>query len=72
MTEEILMRYLIRQTDMKEDIVIESWIRESNDNKEVLEQLYFILVATDKLKIMESVDTDIALCRFKFRLKYKR
>lgn len=72
MNDELLVRYLLGDTSTEENATIEAWSLESEENQKLLEQMYFLLHATNKLQIMNSVDPDPALARLKKRINSKK
>ncbi|WP_165021241.1 FecR family protein [Dysgonomonas sp. ZJ279] len=71
MTEDTIIRYLLNETTNEENINTQHWMEESDENRKTVEQLYFVLEANKRLRIMNSVDTDRALDTFKKNRKIK-
>lgn len=65
MDENILVKYIDGVLPDEEQKAVESWLAESAGNEKQLEQLYFVLQVADRMHVMESVDTEKALCKFK-------
>lgn len=63
--EELLLRYLQGECTLEESAIVEAWESQSDDNKKTLEQIYFILQASDCLKTMDSVSPQAALVNLK-------
>lgn len=72
LNDDILHRYLSGNTSPEEDRQVETWRSQSAENEKTLEQLYFILQASDRLKVMQSVSPDRALLKFKKQVRLKR
>ncbi len=53
----------------EERTMVDDWAAESPENEKLLEQVYFTLQVTDRLRVMESVDPEMALVRFKSRVR---
>lgn len=66
--EELLLRYLRNECTSEELTVVETWESQSDDNKRTLEQLYFILHASDCLQTMSSVSPQSALVNLKKKI----
>ncbi|WP_308549921.1 FecR domain-containing protein [uncultured Parabacteroides sp.] len=67
--ENILIKYLDGTQTKSEQAEVEAWLAESPANEKVLEQLYFTLQVTDRLHVMQSVDPEMALVRFKSKVR---
>lgn len=67
--ENILIKYLDGVQTESEQAGVEAWLAESPENEKVLEQLYFTLQVTDRLHVMQSVDPEMALVRFKSKVR---
>lgn len=70
--DDLLARYLLGETSSEENIAIEDWILESEENKQLLEDMYFIIQATDKLQIMNEVDSNVPLIHLKEKIQRKK
>lgn len=66
--ENILIKYIDGVLAGEEQAEVESWLADSPDNEKLLEQVYFTLQVTNRLRVIESVDTEKALLRFKSRI----
>lgn len=69
--DDLLIRYLTDEVSGEEKAQVEQWCAASDENREVLEQLYFALQASNCLRIMKSVDRNKALGRLKNRIRQK-
>ena len=67
--ENILIKYLDGTLTDEERTRVDDWVAESTENEKLLEQVYFTLQVTDRLRVMESVDPEMALVRFKSRVR---
>ncbi|MEG1543304.1 MAG: DUF4974 domain-containing protein [Tannerellaceae bacterium] len=67
--EHILIQYLDGTLSNEGKAEVESWLAASEDNEKQLEQLYFMLQVTSRLRVMKAVDPDAALLRFKSRIQ---
>lgn len=69
--ENILIQYIDRTLSKQEQTEVEDWLAASSDNEKQLEQLYFTLEVANRVRVMKSVDPEMALLRFKSRLQKK-
>lgn len=67
--ENILIQYIDGTLSKQEQAEVESWLATSSDNEKQLEQLYFTLEVANRVRVMKSVDPEMALLRFKARLQ---
>ena len=67
--ENILIKYLDGTLTDEECTRVDDWVAKSTENEKLLEQVYFTLQVTDRLRVMESVDPEMALVRFKSRVR---
>lgn len=67
--ESILIKYIDGTLSEEEQAAVEVWLAASPENKKVTEQLYFTLQVTNRLRMMQSVDPEMALLRFKSRIR---
>ena len=67
--ENILIKYLDGAQSESEEAEVEAWLAGSPENQKTLDQLYFTLQVTDRLHVMQSVDPEMALVRFKSRVR---
>lgn len=70
--EDLLMRYLQDECTLEESAIVEAWESQSDDNKKILEQLYFILQASDRLQTMNTVSPQSALLNLKRKINNRR
>lgn len=70
--EELLVRYLQSECSLEESAIVETWESQSDDNKRILEQLYFILKASDSLLKMNAASPQSALLNLKKKLKSQK
>ena len=69
--DELLIRYLTETVTADEKSEVEQWCNISDDNRKTLEQLYFALQASDRLKALQSVNPDRTLRQLKDRIRQK-
>lgn len=67
--EIILVKYLDGKATEPEKAEVEAWLAASPENEKMLEQLYFTLQVTGRLQMMQSVDPELALIRFKTKIR---
>lgn len=67
--DNILIKYLDGKASESEQAEVKAWLAESPENEKTLEQLYFTLQVTDRLHVMQSADPEMALVRFKTRIR---
>ena len=65
MEEITLIRYIQGNCDKDEQQAVERWYDESPNNRKELEQLYYTLFLGDRIDVMNSVDTEVSLEKFK-------
>ena len=53
-SEDLLVRYLQGEYTSEELATVKAWESQSDDNKKILEQLYFILQASERLQKMNA------------------
>lgn len=70
--EELLLRYLQDECTPEESVMVEIWEGQSDDNKRTLEQLYFILHASDSLQNMRAASPQSALRNLKERISSRK
>lgn len=70
--ENILIKYLDGTLPEDERSQVDDWAAESPENAKLLEQVYFTLQVTDRLRVMETVDPEMALIRFKSRIRREK
>jgi len=69
--DDLLFRYLTETLTAEEDAQVEQWCAMSDENQRTLEQLYFALQVSDRLKVIKSVNHHQALGRLKERIRTK-
>jgi ferric-dicitrate binding protein FerR (iron transport regulator) len=69
--DNILIQYIGNTLSEDEKAQVETWLKASPENKRLLEQLYFVLQLTEKVRIMNTIDTDKAFALFKAKRKRK-
>jgi len=67
--DELLIRYLTETATSEENLQVEQWYALSDENRRTLEQLYFTLQVSNRLKVIQSVNRDNALCHLKDRIR---
>ena len=72
MNDELLIRYLTETAGAEEIEQVEHRVSLSPENQAILEQLYFTLQASARLKIIQSTDTGKALQDLKERIRRKK
>ena len=69
--DELLIRYLTETLTAEENAQVEQWCDMSDENRKTLEQLYFALQISDRLRVMKSVNHNRALQKLKERIRQK-
>ncbi|MDR3142291.1 MAG: FecR domain-containing protein [Tannerellaceae bacterium] len=69
--DNILIQYIGNVLSEDEKAQVEAWLKTSSENKRILEQMYFVLQLTEKVRIMNAIDTDKAFALFKVKRKRK-
>ena len=69
--EQILIQYIDQTLSLSEREAVECWLAADAANQKVLEQLYFTMVASERLQVMQSVNSEAALLRFKNEVRKK-
>ena len=67
--DELLIRYLTETATAEENEQIERWCAISDGNLTALEQLYFVLQTSNRLKVIDSVNPDKRLYELKERIR---
>ena len=67
--EYILIKYIEGTLPDDERAQVDDWVAASPENAKLLEQVYFTLQVTDRVRVMESVDPEMALVRFKSKVR---
>lgn len=63
--EEILLQYIDGMLTANEAAAVEEWLSASPENEKLLEQLYFTREVVSRVGVMQSVDLEQSLRRFK-------
>ena len=71
MDESILMNYLRGGCNDEECQQVELWCEEAPENRQILEQLYYTLFVGDRMAVMDAVDTEVSLTKFKSLVREK-
>ena len=71
MDESILMNYLRGGCNDEECQQVELWCEEAPENRQILEQLYYTLFVGDRMAVMDAVDTEASLTKFKSLVREK-
>ncbi|WP_303013581.1 FecR family protein [uncultured Bacteroides sp.] len=71
MDEIVLLSYLRGECNDTEAARVEAWCGESPENRKALEQLYYTLFVGDRVAVMNAVDTDASLEKFKSAVREK-
>jgi ferric-dicitrate binding protein FerR (iron transport regulator) len=69
--DNILIQYIDDTLSEDEKAQVETWLKASPENKRILEQMYFVLQLTGKVRFMNTIDTDKAFALFKAKRKRK-
>lgn len=72
MTDDLLLRYCEGSVSEQERILVEEWIAQSDENKQIAKQIYTIHLATDTIEILNKVDTEKALEKVSSRLTSRK
>lgn len=71
-TEDLLLRYCEGTVSEQESVLIEEWITQSDENKQIAKQIYTIHLTTDTIEVLNKVDTEKALEKVNNRLTGKK
>lgn len=71
MDEIFLLSYLRGECNDEEAGRVEAWCKEVPENRKVLEQLYYTLFVGDRVAMMNAVDTEASLDKFKSAVREK-
>ena len=71
MDEIFLLSYLRGECNDEEAGRVEAWCKEAPENRKVLEQLYYTLFVGDRVAMMNAVDTEASLDKFKSAVREK-
>lgn len=70
--EELLLRYCEGLANAEETKLVEEWITESEENKQIVKQLLSINLAADGKGLLKSQDTERALQKVKGRIRKQK
>lgn len=71
-TEDLLLHYCEGIVTEQEKTLVEEWILQSDENKQIAKQIYTIYLATDTMEVLNKVDTEKALDKVNNRLIGKK
>ena len=71
MDETILLNYLQGECNDEEAARVETWCEEEPGNRKTLEQLYYTLFVGERIAVMNAVDTEASLDKFKSAIREK-
>ena len=71
MDETILLNYLQGECNDEEAARVETWCEEEPGNRKTLEQLYYTLFVGERIAVMNVVDTEASLDKFKSAIREK-
>lgn len=71
MDESILVNYLRGESNDDECRQVELWCEESEENRKELDRLYYTLFVGDRIAVMDAVDTEASLAKFKSAIREK-
>lgn len=72
MDESILVNYLRGGSNDEECRQVELWCEEASENRQILERLYYTLFVGDRMAVMDAVDTEASLTKFKSLVRERR
>lgn len=70
--ESLLPLYCEGLVTEEERIKVDSWLRESEENRRIARQIEMLYMATDTLNVMKQVDTEKALTKVRRRMKKRK
>lgn len=70
--ESLLSRYFDGSLVESERLIVEEWIKQSEENKAVAKQIYTLYLATDTWRVIKKVDTEKALTKVKRQMTVKQ
>lgn len=70
--DNILIKYLDNQLSDEEMKAVEAWLSSAPDHRKLMEEMYYTLELTERLQVMNTVDTDKAYNQFKANRKGKK
>ena len=71
MDETILLNYLQGECNDEEAARVETWCEEEPGNRKTLEQLYYTLFVGERIAVMNAIDTEASLDKFKSAIREK-
>lgn len=71
-TYDLLLHYCEGVISDQERILIEKWITQSDENKQIAKQIYTIYLATETMQVLKKIDTEKALKKVNNRLADKK
>ena len=71
MDETILLNYLQGECNDEEAARVETWCEEEPGNRKTLEQLYYTLFVGERIAVMNAIDTEASLDKFKSTIREK-
>ena len=69
--DDLIIRYLTGNANCEEEKQVEQWCAVDDDHQKILEQLYFTLQVSDRLRVMKSADHHKGLQQLKDRIRRK-
>lgn len=69
MDDTILINYLEEKATQEECMQVEAWVDASNENRRVLENLYYTLFLGDRQVAMNAVDVESSLVALKRKIR---
>ena len=72
MDETILLNYLQGECNDEEAARVETWCEEEPGNRKTLEQLYYTLFVGERIAVMNAIDTEASLDKFKSASEKRR
>ncbi len=72
MEELLIIRYYKGETSKEENLRVEEWLKESEENRKIARQLQSIILATDVAEISSKLDIKKALANAHLKMKRKK
>lgn len=69
--DELLISYLMETATAEENVQVNQWCNLSDENQRTVEDLYFMLQVSDRLKVIKSTNYITALADLKDRIQQK-
>lgn len=66
---DILIAYLNGELDVVEKEAVESWMQTSDDNRKLVEQLYYTMFVSERIEVMNSIDVEASLNNLKKQIR---